>query len=103
MSDTLSTLDLLYFDGLENEEGDYRPIFIPNACHVCKAMHNKESTTATTTTSTGKSPETEVKVVKRLLSCSGCKLIAYCGSEHQKQHWSEHKVVLNINQSYYYF
>ena len=92
MSDTLSTLDLLYFDGLENEEGDYRPIFIPNACHVCKAMHNSTDAAAVAEKTAETDKQNEVKVVKRLLSCSGCKLIAYCGSVHQKQHWSEHKV-----------
>ena len=90
MSDTLSTLDLLYFDGLENEDGDTRPIFIPNACHVCKAMHNKESTGSTTEAADQK--KEQKSCVKKLLSCSGCKLIAYCGAEHQKKHWSEHKV-----------
>lgn len=70
----LCTLDLLYFDGVENEEGDSRPIFIPNACHVCKAMrHDSEANT-------------------KLLSCSGCRLIAYCGLAHQKEHWPQHKV-----------
>ena len=72
----LCTLDLLYFDGVENEEGETRPIFISNACHVCKIMrHDSES-------------NSEVK----LLSCSGCRMIAYCGPAHQKEHWSQHKV-----------
>lgn len=69
-------MDLLYFDGVENEEGETRPIFIPNACHVCKAMrHDSEA-------------NSEIK----LLSCSGCRMIAYCGPAHQKEHWSQHKV-----------
>ncbi|KAL1497645.1 hypothetical protein ABEB36_008568 [Hypothenemus hampei] len=25
------------------------------------------------------------------LKCSACKLVAYCGKEHQKKHWKEHK------------
>lgn len=25
------------------------------------------------------------------LKCSGCRLVSYCGKEHQKQHWKEHK------------
>lgn len=28
-----------------------------------------------------------------LLQCSRCKAVAYCCREHQKQHWSEHKIV----------
>lgn len=79
----LCTLDLLYFDGVENEEGETRPIFIPNACHVCKAMrHDPESTSNT-----------------KLLSCSGCRMIAYCGPAHQKEHWVQHKVFFRIFRS----
>lgn len=74
----LCTLDLLYFDGVENEEGETRPIFIPNACHICKVMrHDSSNTTGT-----------------KLLSCSGCRMIAYCGLAHQKEHWKHHKVTL---------
>lgn len=25
------------------------------------------------------------------LKCSACKLVAYCGKEHQKKHWKQHK------------
>lgn len=25
------------------------------------------------------------------LKCSACKLVSYCGKEHQKQHWKSHK------------
>lgn len=25
------------------------------------------------------------------LKCSGCKQVWYCGKEHQKKHWKEHK------------
>lgn len=25
------------------------------------------------------------------LKCSACKLVAYCGKEHQKKHWKVHK------------
>lgn len=25
------------------------------------------------------------------LKCSACKLVWYCGKEHQKQHWKQHK------------
>ncbi|XP_050308455.1 SET domain-containing protein SmydA-8-like isoform X2 [Anthonomus grandis grandis] len=27
------------------------------------------------------------------LKCSACKLVAYCGKEHQRKHWKEHKVL----------
>ncbi|XP_024868156.1 uncharacterized protein LOC112452269 [Temnothorax curvispinosus] len=37
-------------------------------CHVCKRFGDD--------------------VLKR---CSNCKIILYCGSEHQKQHWKKHK------------
>ncbi|KAI9557473.1 hypothetical protein GHT06_017301 [Daphnia sinensis] len=59
----------------ENEEGQIRPIFIPNSCHVCKAMRHESE------------PSSEIK----LLSCSGCRMIAYCGLAHQKEHWAQHK------------
>jgi len=83
----LHTLDLLYFDGVENEEGDTRPIFIPNACHVCKYMRDSGSSAETVS-------------CNKLLSCSGCRLIAYCGAPHQKQHWSQHKVTPLILSTY---
>ena len=101
----LHTLDLLYFDfGVENEEGDARPIFIPNACHICKAMKSSSG------------PDEGTSVATKLLSCSGCRyiyrlwistkdsfsiplfsyrLIAYCGPQHQKDHWPQHRVLYN--------
>ncbi|XP_066261852.1 SET domain-containing protein SmydA-8-like [Euwallacea similis] len=27
------------------------------------------------------------------LKCSACKLVVYCGKDHQKQHWKEHKIL----------
>lgn len=27
------------------------------------------------------------------LKCSACKLVAYCGKEHQKKHWKVHKTL----------
>lgn len=72
----LCTLDLLYFDGVEIEDCEPRAIFISNACHVCKTMRHDST------------PKNQVK----LLSCSGCRLIAYCGAAHQKEHWPQHKV-----------
>lgn len=30
---------------------------------------------------------------QKLLNCSGCKQIAYCGVEHQKSDWAKHKLV----------
>lgn len=29
---------------------------------------------------------------KSLLLCGGCKLVYYCGKEHQKLHWKTHKL-----------
>ncbi|XP_011501254.1 PREDICTED: putative protein MSS51 homolog, mitochondrial [Ceratosolen solmsi marchali] len=43
--------------------------FYANTCHICKVRGN----------------ETLLK------KCSRCKMISYCGKEHQKQHWLRHK------------
>ncbi|XP_058789480.1 uncharacterized protein LOC131663227 [Phymastichus coffea] len=48
--------------------------FYPNTCHVCKSSGN----------------ETPLK------KCSNCKMISYCGKEHQKQHWLQHKNVCRV-------
>ncbi|OTA98852.1 hypothetical protein M426DRAFT_325644 [Hypoxylon sp. CI-4A] len=36
-------------------------------------------------------PQTQTQTQTQLLLCSGCKVIRYCGVEHQKQHRREHK------------
>ncbi|XP_046405639.1 titin homolog [Ischnura elegans] len=54
----------------DDETFQARPIFMANACHVCKCTHGGET---------------------RLKSCSACRLIAYCSKEHQRMHWKEHK------------
>ena len=46
-------------------------IFYPNECFICKAL----------------SP---------LKRCSRCNMICYCGKEHQKEHWPEHKDICNV-------
>ena len=79
-----------YFDGIENEENEIRPVFIPNACHVCKALSQQGSQ---------KEPEDSGPNCKRLLSCSGCRLIAYCGAAHQKEHWPQHKDICKVVQN----
>ncbi|KAK2718309.1 hypothetical protein QYM36_005573 [Artemia franciscana] len=57
----------------ENEDiFEVRPVFMSNVCHVCKETHRGETI---------------------LKSCAACRMIAYCSSEHQKQHWPEHKDV----------
>jgi hypothetical protein len=33
------------------------------------------------------------EVNTRLLTCSGCRMVKYCGAEHQKQDWETHKVM----------
>ena len=30
---------------------------------------------------------------KELLQCSRCQVVYYCGTEHQKLHWKEHKKI----------
>lgn len=81
----LDTLELSYFEGIENEVGELRPVFISNACHVCKAMYNESSDAD--------------KASVHLSSCSGCRMIAYCGSVHQKQHWPQHREFCKAVQS----
>ncbi|XP_071556744.1 putative protein MSS51 homolog, mitochondrial [Temnothorax nylanderi] len=49
---------------------DYTELFFyATMCHVCKRFGDGV----------------------HLKSCGGCKMIAYCGQEHQKQHWKQHK------------
>lgn len=36
-------------------------------------------------------PTTENLLESKLLRCQNCKLISYCGREHQTKHWSIHK------------
>ncbi|XP_071556518.1 uncharacterized protein [Temnothorax nylanderi] len=48
---------------------DYNKFFFVTMCHVCKRFGDGVS----------------------LKRCSNCKMISYCGQEHQKQHWKEHK------------
>ncbi|XP_071649767.1 putative protein MSS51 homolog, mitochondrial [Temnothorax longispinosus] len=48
---------------------DYNKFFYATMCHVCKRF--------------------DVGVQLKL--CSNCKMISYCGKEHQKQHWKQHK------------
>ncbi|XP_033208647.1 uncharacterized protein LOC117167664 [Belonocnema kinseyi] len=45
--------------------------FYPNLCHVCFS-HNRE---------------TPLKI------CGGCRMISYCGKDHQKRHWPKHKTL----------
>lgn len=47
--------------------------FYPNTCHVCKCCGNEIN----------------------LKRCN-CKMISYCGKEHQKQHWLQHKNLCRI-------
>jgi splicing suppressor protein 51 len=48
--------------------------FYANTCHICKVRGN----------------ETLLK------KCSQCKMISYCGKEHQKQHWLQHKDLCQV-------
>ncbi|XP_051157737.1 uncharacterized protein LOC127279435 isoform X1 [Leptopilina boulardi] len=48
--------------------------FYANICPVC-LKHDRET---------------------RLKICSGCKMISYCGKEHQTQNWSKHKEICKI-------
>ncbi|XP_014215256.1 uncharacterized protein LOC106644318 [Copidosoma floridanum] len=48
--------------------------FYANTCHVCKSCGY----------------ETALK------RCSNCKMISYCGKEHQKHHWLQHKNLCRV-------
>ncbi|XP_024868161.1 SET and MYND domain-containing protein DDB_G0277331-like isoform X2 [Temnothorax curvispinosus] len=48
---------------------DYNKFFYATMCHVCKRIGDGVP----------------------LKLCSNCKMISYCGQEHQKQHWKQHK------------
>ncbi|XP_071556362.1 uncharacterized protein [Temnothorax nylanderi] len=48
---------------------NYNMFFYATMCHVCKRFDDGV----------------------HLKRCSGCKMIAYCGYEHQNQHWKQHK------------
>ncbi|XP_025993289.1 uncharacterized protein LOC105204810 [Solenopsis invicta] len=50
--------------------------FYATVCHVCKKFGDNVS----------------------LKRCSGCRMIAYCGREHQKRHWTLHKPLCNAIQ-----
>ena len=39
-----------------------------------------------------------VAEISQIFQCSGCKSVRYCGSECQKGHWKEHKVLCNAIQ-----
>ncbi|XP_077281849.1 uncharacterized protein LOC143908231 [Temnothorax americanus] len=49
---------------------DYTKFFYATMCHVCKRFGDG------------------AVFLKR---CGGCRMISYCGKEHQKQHWEQHK------------
>ncbi|KAJ8675828.1 hypothetical protein QAD02_011614 [Eretmocerus hayati] len=56
--------------------------FYANACHVCKSLGNESN----------------------LKKCANCKMIFYCGKEHQKQHWAKHRdlcrvITQNLNET----
>ncbi|KYN38824.1 Zinc finger MYND domain-containing protein 17 [Trachymyrmex septentrionalis] len=48
---------------------NYNTFFYATMCHVCKRFGNGVC----------------------LKKCGGCRMIAYCNRQHQKQHWSQHK------------
>ncbi|XP_071556525.1 putative protein MSS51 homolog, mitochondrial [Temnothorax nylanderi] len=48
---------------------NYNKLFYATMCHVCKRFGDGVS----------------------LKRCSNCKMISYCGQEHQKHHWKQHK------------
>ena len=56
------------------DEDLHNLFFYANTCHVCKSSGN----------------ETPLK------KCSNCKMISYCGKEHQKQHWLQHKNLCRV-------
>ena len=40
---------------------------------------------------------------KKLLLCGKCKVVRYCGAEHQKQHWWGNVIGIRINRLYLSF
>ena len=74
-----------YFEE-SGDEGPARSTFIANACHICKTMYEKRS-------------DDEMDESARISSCSACRLIAYCGVVHQKEHWQEHKDLCKVVQA----
>ncbi|XP_071556512.1 ankyrin repeat and MYND domain-containing protein 2-like isoform X2 [Temnothorax nylanderi] len=48
---------------------DYDDFFYATMCHVCKRFGDGV----------------------QLKRCSNCKMISYCGQDHQKHHWKQHK------------
>ncbi|XP_071556517.1 uncharacterized protein [Temnothorax nylanderi] len=48
---------------------NYNMVFYATMCHVCKRFGDGV----------------------RLKRCGSCRMIAYCGQKHQKQHWKKHK------------
>ncbi|XP_071556492.1 putative protein MSS51 homolog, mitochondrial [Temnothorax nylanderi] len=52
-----------------NQNNDYNKFFYATMCHVCKRFGDGV----------------------RLPRCGNCRMISYCGQEHQKQHWKQHK------------
>ncbi|XP_024873306.1 uncharacterized protein LOC112455544 [Temnothorax curvispinosus] len=58
----MELINSLYNDFINN-------VFYATVCHVCKQFGDGVS----------------------LKRCGSCRMIAYCGREHQKQHWKQHK------------
>ncbi|XP_071556540.1 uncharacterized protein [Temnothorax nylanderi] len=54
---------------IPNAYNTYNMCFYATMCHVCKGFGDSV-------------------LLKR---CCGCRMISYCGQEHQKQHWKLHK------------
>ncbi|XP_024868158.1 uncharacterized protein LOC112452271 [Temnothorax curvispinosus] len=59
-----------------NQNNDYNKFFYATMCHVCKRFGDDVS----------------------LKRCSNCKMISYCGQEHQKEHWKQHKSLCKVIQ-----
>lgn len=55
-------------------EDSHNLFYYANVCHVCKAFG-------------------EELPLKR---CGSCRMISYCGKDHQKQHWSQHKDLCKV-------
>ncbi|GLH05709.1 Uncharacterized protein GBIM_11277 [Gryllus bimaculatus] len=53
-----------------------RTVFLSHACHICKALYNKEN--------------------GPLRTCDQCKMISYCSEEHRKEHWPVHKDLCQV-------
>ena len=70
----MSIVPVNSFESLEFGDFSQDLYFHSNVCHVCKVFGD----------------------AVELKRCGCCKMIAYCGKSHQKEHWPQHKELCKI-------